>query len=56
MRKEIESIVSREGWSKSSLDKMHKLDSFIKESLRMSGMPSGTYSSASKYMHPNLSP
>ncbi|EKM60640.1 uncharacterized protein PHACADRAFT_246674 [Phanerochaete carnosa HHB-10118-sp] len=34
MRDEIEQVVRREGWSKVSLDKMHTLDSFLKESQR----------------------
>ncbi|KAJ3508841.1 hypothetical protein NLJ89_g5533 [Agrocybe chaxingu] len=34
MRKEIESTVSREGWTKASLEKMRKVDSFVKESMR----------------------
>ena len=38
MRKEIEAVVFREGWSKSGLDKMKRLDSFIKESLRLSAV------------------
>ena len=35
LRKEIESIVASEGWTKTSVDKMYKLDSFLKESIRM---------------------
>ncbi|KIM76338.1 hypothetical protein PILCRDRAFT_797492 [Piloderma croceum F 1598] len=34
LREEVEAIVNKEGWSKASLDKMHKLDSFLKESQR----------------------
>jgi len=33
LREEIESAVT-EGWTVSSLEKMHKLDSFLKESIR----------------------
>ncbi|KDR85379.1 hypothetical protein GALMADRAFT_84126 [Galerina marginata CBS 339.88] len=40
MRKEIEGIVMREGWSKSSLERMRKVDSFVKESMRMSSISS----------------
>src|SRR6266511_1109809 len=43
MRKEIEAEISKEGWSKASLDKMHKLDSFVKESLRISPAMSGLF-------------
>ena len=35
LRAEIEEVIEREGWSKEGLDKMHKVDSFIKESQRM---------------------
>ncbi|KAJ6516234.1 cytochrome P450 [Mycena sanguinolenta] len=37
MREEIESIVKEEGWSKVSVAKMHKVDSFLRESQRYSG-------------------
>lgn len=35
LRKEIETIVANEGWAESSVMKMHKLDSFLKESMRL---------------------
>lgn len=34
LREEVEAIINEEGWSKASLDKMRKLDSFLKESQR----------------------
>ncbi|KAF9478052.1 cytochrome P450 [Pholiota conissans] len=37
MREEIRIIVKREGWTRHSVDRMHKLDSFIKESVRLHG-------------------
>lgn len=37
LREEIADAVRTEGWTKASIDKMHKLDSFIKESLRVQG-------------------
>lgn len=40
MREEIQTIVRQEGWTRNSVDKMHKLDSFIKETMRISGTPS----------------
>jgi len=36
MRKEAEAVIQEEGWSKASFSKLRKLDSFIKESLRLS--------------------
>jgi hypothetical protein len=35
LREEIEFLVTSEGWEKSTLAKMRKLDSFLKESLRL---------------------
>lgn len=32
MREEVESIVNQEGWNKSAIVKMRKVDSFLKES------------------------
>lgn len=35
LREEVDEVTRREGWSKSALDQMHKLDSFVKESQRL---------------------
>jgi len=35
LREEIELVVEEEGWTKDALDKMHLLDSFVKESQRL---------------------
>ncbi|KAF4619512.1 hypothetical protein D9613_005419 [Agrocybe pediades] len=35
MREEVESIIAAEGWTKASVDNMHKVDSFVKESQRI---------------------
>jgi hypothetical protein len=37
MREEADRIVEEEGWSKVSVAKMHKIDSFLRESQRYSG-------------------
>ena len=34
LREEVEEVTKRKGWSKSAVDQMHKLDSFLKESQR----------------------
>ena len=34
LRREVETAVAEEGWTKAGLDKMHKIDSFVRESLR----------------------
>ena len=38
LREEVEAIVEREGWSRTSLSKMRKVDSFLKETVRMEGI------------------
>lgn len=40
MRKEIDSLINRELWSKDAINRMHKVDSFLKESMRMSNASS----------------
>ena len=38
LREEVEAIVEKEGWSRTSLSKMRKVDSFLKESIRIDGV------------------
>lgn len=33
MRDEVDEIVGKDGWSKASMAKLHKVDSFLKESM-----------------------
>ena len=35
LRQEIEAVVAEEGWTKSGMDKMYKIDSFIRETQRV---------------------
>jgi hypothetical protein len=37
LREEVEAVIAKEGWSKTSLGKMRKVDSFIRETLRFNG-------------------
>ncbi|KAF8994955.1 cytochrome P450 [Cyathus striatus] len=37
IREEVETVIAEEGWTKASMSKMRKLDSFMKESTRLSG-------------------
>lgn len=37
MREEVEAVISEDGWSKVSMTKLRKLDSFLKESARTGG-------------------
>jgi hypothetical protein len=34
LRHEVETAVAEEGWTKAAMDKMHKIDSFVRESMR----------------------
>ena len=35
LRQEIEAVVAEEGWTKAGMDKLHKLDSFVRETQRI---------------------
>ena len=35
LRQEVEAVVAEEGWSKAGMDKMYKIDSFIRETQRI---------------------
>lgn len=43
LRDEARCVISREGWSKSAMGEMRKLDSFLKESQRVTGLAAGEY-------------
>ena len=34
LRHEVETVVAEEGWTKAAMDKMHKIDSFVRECMR----------------------
>ncbi|KAF9528912.1 cytochrome P450 [Crepidotus variabilis] len=38
LREEVEEVISREGWTKAALDQMPRIDSFLKESQRLTPM------------------
>ena len=44
MRQEAAEAIRAEGWSKKALDKMVKIDSFLRESQRVYGITLGTFS------------
>ncbi|KAF7317664.1 Cytochrome P450 [Mycena kentingensis (nom. inval.)] len=50
LREEIQAIVSEEGWTRASVGKMYKLDSFLRESQRLHGI--GTQSLGRKVIKP----
>ncbi|KAH9975530.1 cytochrome P450 [Lactifluus volemus] len=38
LREEVEAVVAEEGWTKAGMDKMYKIDSFIRETQRLDGL------------------
>jgi len=38
LRQEVEAVVAEEGWTKAGLDKMYKIDSFLRETQRLDGL------------------
>ncbi|KAG5647564.1 hypothetical protein DXG03_008917 [Asterophora parasitica] len=49
MREEIEAVLRQEGWTLHALEHMRRVDSFLKESMRVSGLHARTYKHA-RYM------
>jgi len=43
LREEMEAVLLEEGWTKQAMGKMNKLDSFLKESQRLSGLSAGIF-------------
>ena len=41
LRQEAEAIIAEEGWTKAGIDKMRKLDSFLRETQRIDGFGIG---------------
>ena len=42
MRDEVETVIAEEGWTKAALQKMRKIDSFLKENQRIEGLGHST--------------
>ncbi|KAI9509455.1 cytochrome P450 [Russula earlei] len=38
LRQEVEAVVAKEGWTKAGMDKMTKIDSFVRETQRLNGL------------------
>lgn len=38
IRKEVDAVTAEEGWTKAAIDKMHKVDSFLRETQRLDGL------------------
>ncbi len=38
LRQEVDAVIREEGWTKDGIDKMHKIDSFLRETQRLDGV------------------
>jgi cytochrome P450 len=38
LRQEVDEVIKEEGWTKAGIDKMHKIDSFLRETQRIDGL------------------
>jgi hypothetical protein len=41
LRREVEAVIAEEGWTKAGIDKMCKLDSFVRETQRVDSLGIG---------------
>jgi Cytochrome P450 len=41
LRQEVEDVIAEEGWTKAGIDKMRKLDSFLRETQRIDTLATG---------------
>ena len=41
LREDVNAAIKEEGWTKAGIDKMHKIDSFLRESQRLDGITTG---------------
>ena len=49
LREEVEQVVTADGWTKTAMGKMWKLDSFLKESMRHNGISMSAHSIFSRF-------
>ena len=43
LREEVEQVIKEQGWTKAAMNKLRKLDSFMKESQRLNGVSCSEY-------------
>jgi hypothetical protein len=53
LRSEVKRVVFEEGWTKEALGNMHQIDSFLRESQRMTGLGLGRQTGLQKKSNPN---
>ncbi|KAI0292771.1 cytochrome P450 [Russula brevipes] len=52
LRQDVEAAVAEEGWTKAGLDKMYKIDSFLRETQRLDGLASVQFLPLGASYHP----
>ena len=45
LREEVDVVIAEEAWTKAGIDKMHKIDSFLRETQRLGGLGIGSLDS-----------
>jgi hypothetical protein len=40
LREEVDAVIREEGWTKAGIDRMYKIDSFLRETQRLDGIAS----------------
>ena len=50
LREEVDAVIKEEGWTKAGIDKMHKIDSFLRETQRVDGFTLGSLDSFSSIL------
>lgn len=56
LREEMERVIAAEGWTKTAMGRMWRLDSFLRESQRVNSINPREYLPASNSLHGDLSP
>jgi Cytochrome P450 len=41
LREEVNTVIKEEGWTKAGIDRMYKIDSFLRETQRLDGLTTG---------------
>ena len=54
LRDEVEAAIAADGWTKAAMDKMWKVDSFLKESQRVNGVSLSKWTISSSALHYTL--
>jgi len=54
LHQEVDAMIREEGWTKAGVDKMHKIDSFLRETQRVDGLNLSSFYSLSRSQVKNV--